>query len=29
MYKKPTETAKAVESGGILGIGEFLLVSDG
>ncbi len=28
MYKKPTEAAKATEaSGGIIGIGEFLLVS--
>jgi len=28
MYKKPKETAKAVEAGGIIGIGEFLLVSN-
>ncbi|CAF4408323.1 unnamed protein product, partial [Adineta steineri] len=26
MYKKPKETTKMVESGGIIGIGEFLLM---
>jgi hypothetical protein len=26
MYKKPTETKKAMEGGSIIGIGEFLLV---
>ena len=27
MYKKPTETKKTAETGGLIGIGEFLLVS--
>lgn len=27
MYKKPTDTKKTTETGGLIGIGEFLLVS--